>query len=70
MNQRMKEVGIMKTVLAGLLGLSLMTGIASQASAATRPALQTANVHVAAADYDDPDFGSEPWWDEEEDRGG
>jgi hypothetical protein len=62
----------MKTILAVFLGISAMAGLASQSSAATsQPAApHNATVNVAAADYDDPGFGTQRWWGQEGDRGG
>jgi hypothetical protein len=62
---------IMKTILAALLGIPLIAGLASHAGAAdsTQPVASAAIVNVAAADYDDPPFGSPRWWQQEGDRG-
>jgi hypothetical protein len=62
----------MKTILATLLGISVMAGLATQSSAATSLPADPHNaiVNLAAADYDDPAFGSPGWWEQEEDRGG
>jgi hypothetical protein len=62
----------MKTILTTLLGISVMAGLATQSSAATSlpAAPHSAIVTVAAADSDDPGFGSQRWWDQEGDRGG
>lgn len=62
----------MKAILAAFLGISLMAGLASQSSAATSPlpAPHSAAVNVAAADYDNPPFGTQQWWTQQEDRNG
>jgi hypothetical protein len=63
----------MKTILAAVLGCSLMAAFASQSSAAAGPLPSphdaTANP-VVLADYDDPAFGTRRWWQQQEDRGG
>lgn len=62
----------MKTILATLLGISLMAGLATQSRAASRlpAAPHNAIVNVAADDYDDPGIGTQHWWDLQGDRGG
>jgi hypothetical protein len=62
----------MKTILATLLGISVMAGLATQSSAVSSlpAAPHSAIVNVAAADYDNPGFGSQRWWDQQGDRGG
>jgi hypothetical protein len=61
----------MKTILAAFLGVALLAGLASQGSAATRQLSTPHNVplSVAAADYDNPGFGTRQWWELQEDRG-
>jgi hypothetical protein len=73
MSQQMKRASTMRTILATtLLGASLMTALATQSGAADNLPANPHNaiVNVAAADYDDPAFGSPRWWEQQEDRGG
>jgi hypothetical protein len=58
----------MKTILAALLALSFLGGLAGLAGASTRSA--PATVNLASAEYDFPDFGTQPWWQQHQDMGG
>ena len=61
----------MKAILTTFLALSLMAGPASQSRAATpAPAPLNATANVVAVDYDNPAFGTQEWWRQQEDRGG
>jgi hypothetical protein len=58
----------MKTIVAAFLAMSVLAGLAGQASAASVPEPNT-TLNIAAAEYDFPDFGSQHWWDLQQDRG-
>jgi len=70
-NEKVKG-STMKTILATLLGISVLAGFATQSSAASLlpSAPHAPTLAVPAADYDDPAFGSRGWWEQQEDRGG
>jgi hypothetical protein len=61
----------MKAFLATLISMALFAGVAGQVSAATAAPAQTGKViSVAYADeHDFPSFGSQQWWQQQQDRG-
>jgi len=61
----------MKTIVAALLALAIAGGLAGQASAAagTSTLGPSATLSVASAEHDYPDFGSQQWWQLQQDMG-
>jgi hypothetical protein len=63
----------MRAISVTCLAMLLVAALAGQGSAANYAKGhwdQTASYTKVAAEPDYPPFGSEGWWDEEEDRGG
>jgi hypothetical protein len=56
----------MKTILATLLAMSVVGGLAGLAVAADSG---MRGPRVATTEYDFPDFGSQPWWQLHDDQG-
>jgi hypothetical protein len=64
----------MKTILAALLAMAIVGGLAGQASAAASTSTpgtagSAAPFSLAEAEYDFPAFGTQQWWQLQEDRG-
>jgi hypothetical protein len=66
-----KGTETMKTILAAFIAMAIVGGLAGQASAAASTGNRgsAASFTVAEADYDSPAFGTQQWWQLQEDRG-